>query len=92
MAGLLGKKIGMTSIFDDAGKNVACTVVEVGPCYVTQVKTEEKDGYSAHSTFDFVTAPGCIPDDWFGVSFLDQYYPYSSWRCSRHDSRPLGCC
>jgi large subunit ribosomal protein L3 len=47
MAGLLGKKIGMTSICDDAGKNVACTVVEVGPCYVTQIKTEEKDGYSA---------------------------------------------
>ena len=47
MAGLLGKKIGMTSIYNDAGKNVACTVVEVGPCFVTQVKTEEKDGYSA---------------------------------------------
>lgn len=47
MAGLLGKKIGMTSIYDDAGKNVACTVVEVGPCYVTQVKTKESDGYEA---------------------------------------------
>ncbi|MBI1185562.1 50S ribosomal protein L3 [bacterium] len=47
MAGLLGKKIGMTSIFDDAGKNVACTVVEVGPCYVTQVKTKATDGYEA---------------------------------------------
>lgn len=47
MAGLLGKKIGMTSIYDDAGKNVACTVVEVGPCYVTQVKSADSDGYSA---------------------------------------------
>jgi large subunit ribosomal protein L3 len=47
MAGLLGKKIGMTSIYDDTGKNVACTVVEVGPCFVTQIKTEENDGYSA---------------------------------------------
>ena len=47
MAGLLGKKIGMTSVFDDAGKNVACTVVEVGPCFVTQVKTVDKDGYDA---------------------------------------------
>lgn len=47
MAGLLGKKIGMTSIFDGTGKNVACTVVEVGPCYVTQVKTKESDGYQA---------------------------------------------
>ena len=47
MNGLLGKKIGMTSIFDDAGKNIACTVVEAGPCVVTQVKTEETDGYNA---------------------------------------------
>lgn len=47
MAGLLGKKIGMTSVFSDAGKNVACTVVEVGPCVVTQVKTVETDGYNA---------------------------------------------
>jgi len=47
MAGLLGKKIGMTSIYDGTGKNVACTVVEVGPCYVTQVKTKESDGYQA---------------------------------------------
>jgi len=45
--GLIGKKIGMTSIFNDAGKNVACTVVEAGPCVITQVKTEETDGYSA---------------------------------------------
>ncbi|PHN04524.1 50S ribosomal protein L3 [Flavilitoribacter nigricans] len=47
MNGLIGKKIGMTSIFDAAGRNVACTVVELGPCVVTQVKTEETDGYQA---------------------------------------------
>ncbi|HMQ59381.1 MAG TPA: 50S ribosomal protein L3 [Flavilitoribacter sp.] len=47
MNGLIGKKIGMTSIYDGAGKNVACTVVEAGPCVVTQVKTEDTDGYSA---------------------------------------------
>jgi large subunit ribosomal protein L3 len=45
MNGIIGKKIGMTSIFDDAGRNVACTVIEAGPCVVTQVKTEESDGY-----------------------------------------------
>lgn len=45
--GLIGKKIGMTSIFDQAGNNVACTVIEAGPCVVTQVKTEDSDGYSA---------------------------------------------
>ncbi len=47
MNGLIGKKIGMTSIFDDAGINTACTVVEAGPCVVTQVKTKENDGYKA---------------------------------------------
>jgi large subunit ribosomal protein L3 len=47
MNGLIGKKVGMTSIFDAAGRNVACTVVELGPCVVTQVKTEETDGYEA---------------------------------------------
>tara|TARA_B110000196_G_scaffold41028_1_gene31408 strand:- start:630 stop:1247 length:618 start_codon:yes stop_codon:yes gene_type:complete len=47
MSGLIGKKIGMTSIFDDNGKNVPCTVIEAGPCIVTQVRTEEIDGYSA---------------------------------------------
>lgn len=47
MPGLLGKKIGMTSVFSAEGKNVPCTVIEVGPCVVTQVKTNEKDGYSA---------------------------------------------
>jgi len=47
MPGLLGKKIGMTSVFSADGKNVPCTVIEVGPCVVTQVKTVEKDGYDA---------------------------------------------
>lgn len=47
MPGLLGKKIGMTSVFSADGKNVPCTVIEVGPCVVTQVKNVEKDGYSA---------------------------------------------
>ncbi len=47
MSGLIGKKIGMTSIFDDSGKNVPCTVIEAGPCIVTQVRTEEVDGYKA---------------------------------------------
>lgn len=47
MNGLIGKKIGMTNIFDQNGRNVACTIVEVGPCVVTQVKTQEDDGYSA---------------------------------------------
>ena len=47
MPGLLGKKIGMTSVFSADGKNVPCTVIEVGPCVVTQIKTVEKDGYEA---------------------------------------------
>jgi large subunit ribosomal protein L3 len=47
MAGILGKKLGMTQIFDDSGEVVPITVIEAGPCYVTQVKTEEKDGYRA---------------------------------------------
>lgn len=47
MSGLIGKKIGMTSIYDASGKMVPCTVLEAGPCVVTQVKTVEKDGYSA---------------------------------------------
>ena len=47
MPGLIGKKIGMTSIFSEEGKNIPCTILEVGPCKVTQVKTEEVDGYSA---------------------------------------------
>ena len=47
MAGLIGKKIGMTRIFDDEGAAVAVTVVEAGPCPVLQIKTAETDGYSA---------------------------------------------
>ncbi|MBI4929511.1 MAG: 50S ribosomal protein L3 [Bacteroidetes bacterium] len=47
MAGLLGKKIGMTNMFDVSGRYVACTVIEAGPCVVTQVKTKEKDGYDS---------------------------------------------
>ncbi|MBD5180000.1 MAG: 50S ribosomal protein L3 [Bacteroidales bacterium] len=47
MPGLLGKKIGMTSVFGADGKNIPCTVIEVGPCVVTQVKTVENDGYEA---------------------------------------------
>ncbi|MEM7571914.1 MAG: 50S ribosomal protein L3 [Bacteroidota bacterium] len=47
MNGIIGKKVGMTSIFDDAGRNVACTVIEAGPCVVTQVKTEDGDNYNS---------------------------------------------
>jgi large subunit ribosomal protein L3 len=47
MPGLIGKKVGMTSVYDQDGKNLACTVLEVGPCVVTQVKTQEADGYAA---------------------------------------------
>ncbi|MCK4678350.1 MAG: 50S ribosomal protein L3 [Bacteroidales bacterium] len=47
MSGLIGKKIGMTSIFDEAGKNIPCTVIEAGPCVVTQVKNIDTDGYEA---------------------------------------------
>ncbi|RPD49131.1 MULTISPECIES: 50S ribosomal protein L3 [Chitinophagaceae] len=47
MKGIIGKKIGMTSVFDPSGKQTACTIIEAGPCVVTQVKTQETDGYSA---------------------------------------------
>lgn len=47
MSGLIGKKIGMTSIFDETGKQLACTVIEVGPCVVTQIKSVDTDGYDA---------------------------------------------
>lgn len=47
MSGIIGKKLGMTSIFSEDGKNVPCTVIEAGPCVVTQVRTEEVDGYEA---------------------------------------------
>ena len=47
MSGIIGKKIGMTSIFEASGRNVPCTVIEAGPCVVTQIKTKVKDGYDA---------------------------------------------
>lgn len=47
MSGIIGKKIGMTSLFNEEGKNIPCTVIQAGPCPVLQVRTEEKDGYSA---------------------------------------------
>lgn len=47
MPGIIGKKVGMTSIYSAAGKNIPCTVIEAGPCVVTQVKTNETDGYTA---------------------------------------------
>lgn len=47
MQGLIGKKVGMTSLFDEDGKNIPCTVLQAGPCVVTQIKTVEKDGYYA---------------------------------------------
>lgn len=47
MSGIIGKKVGMTSIFDVNGKNIPCTVIEAGPCVVTQIKTSETDGYNA---------------------------------------------
>ena len=47
MSGIIGKKVGMTSIYGANGKLIPCTVIEAGPCVVTQVKTIEKDGYSA---------------------------------------------
>ena len=47
MPGLIGRKIGMTSVFTESGNNIPCTILEVGPCVITQVKTQEIDGYSA---------------------------------------------
>lgn len=47
MSGIIGRKVGMTSVFDSTGKQIPCTVIEAGPCVVTQVKTTEKDGYRA---------------------------------------------
>ena len=47
MSGLIGKKIGMTSLYDNLGKNIPCTVLEAGPCFVSQIKTNESDGYQA---------------------------------------------
>lgn len=47
MSGILGKKLGMTSIFSEEGEAIPCTIIEAGPCYVTQVKTQDQDGYDA---------------------------------------------
>ena len=47
MSGIIGKKVGMTSVFNENGVNVPVTVIEAGPCVVTQVKTVETDGYNA---------------------------------------------
>ncbi len=47
MPGLIGKKVGMTSIFDEEGRNVPCTVIQAGPCVITQIKTVENDGYAS---------------------------------------------
>lgn len=47
MSGIIGKKIAMTSLFDENGKNIPCTIIQAGPCVVTQVRTQESDGYSA---------------------------------------------
>ncbi len=47
MQGLIGKKVGMTSVFDESGKNIPCTVLQAGPCVVTQIKTKDRDGYDA---------------------------------------------
>ena len=51
MSGLIGRKIGMTSLFDENGKNIPCTVIEAGSCVVTQVRTEEVDGYECVATW-----------------------------------------
>jgi large subunit ribosomal protein L3 len=47
MAGIIGKKLGMTSVYSAEGKNLPCTIIEAGPCVVTQIKTQEKDGYES---------------------------------------------
>ena len=47
MSGIIGRKIGMTSIYDESGKNIPCTILQVGPCTITQIKTDDKDGYSS---------------------------------------------
>ena len=47
MSGIIGKKLGMTSVFDSRGRSIGCTVIEAGPCFVTQIKDRDKDGYRA---------------------------------------------
>ena len=55
MKGIIGKKIGMTSVFAEDGSNISCTLIEAGPCFVTAIKTKENDGYSAVQ-FGFIEA------------------------------------
>ena len=57
MKGILGKKVGMTQIFDDDGRVVPVTLIEAGPCYVTQKKTSEKD--AQHQFSNFVSTENC---------------------------------
>ena len=78
MPGLLGKKIGMTSVFSAEGKNVPCTVIEVGPCVVTQVKTKEKDGYNAIQ-LGFVDAK-----DKHTTKPLQGHFKKANVTCKRH--------
>ena len=65
MPGLLGKKIGMTSVFSADGKNVPCTVIEAGPCVVTQIKTVEKA-----LLYAFPSCPGNLPEQQHNHPFL----------------------
>ncbi len=51
MSGIIGKKVGMTSLFDAEGKNIPCTVIQAGPCVVTQIRTEEKGWLLGNSTW-----------------------------------------
>ncbi len=88
MPGLLGKKIGMTSVFSADGKNVPCTVIEVGPCVVTQIKTVENDGYKAvqvgfrETTEKHVTKPLSGHFKKAGVA------PRDTWPSSSRSRRP----
>ena len=50
MSAILGRKVGMTTVYDDAGRQTVCTVIEAGPCAVTQVKTGDTDGYVFNAT------------------------------------------
>lgn len=73
MPGLIGKKIGMTSMYDADGKNIPCTVIQAGPCVVTQVKTEAKDGYNAidQVIFEFFNYPVWVKSKIEGISFRE---------------------
>lgn len=79
MPGLIGKKIGMTSVFSEDGKNVPCTVIEAGPCFVTQVKTKEKDGYEAVQ-LGFQTKMKSTPlNQKWDISKLREFYHKDIW-------------